>query len=102
MGRAVVVVVRGRAVGERALVLVRNGALGPVQDQITALPVHGTSLPLSPFPPNSNTPIKIAHNAIEMIDQFRLLGADALDNPTTPHVTRAETPAAPRTDAGRP
>jgi hypothetical protein len=48
--------------------LASGGMLGYVEDQITPLPVRGTSLPFCPFPTNSNTPIKIAYNAVETID----------------------------------
>jgi hypothetical protein len=63
----------------RAAVIIGDGALALVQDQVVVLLVHGTNLPF-PFPfANADAAVEIVHHAAKMTDQLGFLGLNHRD-----------------------
>jgi hypothetical protein len=59
-----------------------------VSPQIAALPVHAIGPPLPLSPANTDPPVEIVHEVVEVVEQLRLPRADALD-PSTPRTDGA-------------
>jgi hypothetical protein len=62
-------------------VLVGNAAHALLRNQITALLVHGASLPLSSRFANADASVEVARDAVQMLDQLSLLRSDARGDP---------------------
>ena len=66
---------------DRAAVVIGNAPLGPVDDQVVALLVHGANLPLSFRFANADAAFEIMHNDAQLTDQLRFLGENHPDQP---------------------
>src|SRR5215467_9030072 len=64
---------------DRAAIIIGNGALGLVQDQVAVLLVHGANLPLSFRFANAEAAVEIMHHAAKMTEQLRFLGVNHRD-----------------------
>ena len=64
---------------DRAAVVIGNAPLGPVDDQVVALLVHGANLPLSFRFANADATVEIMHHAAKVTEQLRFLGVNHRD-----------------------